>query len=173
MPITDGFPTATSSSPPDRHNSPRHDTPTTTTSTNEDFNHQASSSRAAGNCLLPVLSQDQQTNTHRDHLRPIPTPLCRQSLCSRPTSSPHDPSTPPRPLLQPTSKPPHPPRIPHHPDRPRPAASAPDQQVCRRRRTTALSATYPGKYSRFLCHHNFCQRAIRKTQKKVKTKSKL
>ena len=38
-------------------------------------------------------------------------------------------------------------------DRLRPAASAPDQQVCRRRRTTALSATNPGKYSRFLCHH--------------------
>jgi hypothetical protein len=38
-------------------------------------------------------------------------------------------------------------------DRPRPAASAPDQQVCRRRRTTALSATKSGKYIRFFCHH--------------------
>jgi hypothetical protein len=38
------------------------------------------------NCLLTVLSQDQQTNTHRDHMRP-----------------PSDTALPPKPLF-PTNK---------------------------------------------------------------------
>jgi hypothetical protein len=64
LPVADGFPTTTSSSPsdPTRHPNDDHEY-------NKDFNHHPSSSRAAGNCLLPVLSQDQHTETH---LRPTP-----------------------------------------------------------------------------------------------------
>jgi hypothetical protein len=60
--------------------------PTTTTSTNKDFNHQPNSSRAAGNCLLPVLSQG-STDQHPP----------------RPPATHPDTALPPKPLF-PTNK---------------------------------------------------------------------
>jgi hypothetical protein len=70
----------------------------------------------------------------RSNCDPSPTPLCRHSLCSRPTSWPQDLSTPPRPLAsQRTHR-----ASRTQPDRRTPAASAPDQQSCRLRRSTAL-----------------------------------
>jgi hypothetical protein len=66
LPVADGFPTATSSSPSDRHHPTRPRHPRRRPRVHKDFNHHTSSSRAAENCLLPVLSHQQQTNTHRD-----------------------------------------------------------------------------------------------------------
>jgi hypothetical protein len=90
LPIANGFPTTTSSSPSDRHHptdtirpTPS-DTPDDDHDYDQDFNQQPSSSRAAGNCLLPVQPPPRLPATHPDTALP-PKPLFPTSkLAARP-----------------------------------------------------------------------------------------
>jgi hypothetical protein len=84
LPIANGFPTTTSSSPSDRHHPTRPDIPDDDHEYDKDFNQQPSSSRAAGNCLLPVQPPPRPPATHSDTALP-PKPLFpTNKLAARP-----------------------------------------------------------------------------------------